>query len=636
MRDKLLDYLLQRPAGASPQELLDLIFTQPGSDPELAPRFLQTLLGCDSRFFWRPDDGTWVARAHDVLARPLAATRFVVVDLETTGLRPSAHGIVEIGAIRIENGKIVDQFSQLVNPGVPLQPFIVRLTGICDAMLADQPRIDAVWPRFVEYLGDDVLLAHNAGYDMGYLNAAAFAFGGRPLPNSHLCSLKLARRLVPESRRRGLDALAGVFGIPLADRHRALGDARITAEVFFHLLERMAARGISRLDEAIELQHRARDGRPFVCFLPRDKVDQLPLRPGIYRFFAEDGRLLYVGKAKNLRQRVASYLGNAADHSDKTLDLIRHAHDVRVEVLGSELEAALEEAVAIRREQPPYNRLGKHLPRIAFLKLSLRDAFPRLSIARRLGAGQAQYIGPFRNRDEAESMLGLLTRLYRLRTCSGRLQPDPGFSPCLQGQVGACSEPCAARVTSIEYRRQVEACLALLVDTCPATEGALAAARLQLTRRRDELSAELRFEAAAKVQRDVDLLQRLERRQRTLGWISTRQNFLVLQPTADHRLVLAYGVIGGRLALRARLADASEINALVPQLMAELDEGKKRGLRPDDVDGTVILAAWLRDHGEKVGCVFRLDPPREQKKWPATQVDEWRAACTSLLTPVAD
>src|SRR5204862_4518107 len=98
-------------------------------------------------------------------------------------------------------------------------------------------------------------------------------------------------------------------------------------------------------------QHQARDGRRFVCLLPRDTVERLPAAPGIYRFFAADGRLLYIGKAKDLRARVGSYLSNAAGHSNKTLDLIRHVHDVRVEVSGSALEAALEEAAAIRRER---------------------------------------------------------------------------------------------------------------------------------------------------------------------------------------------------------------------------------------------------------------------------------------------
>jgi DNA polymerase-3 subunit epsilon len=634
MRDKLYTYLLQRPSGATPAELLDLIFTQPGSDSEFAPRFLRTLLDSDARFLWRAGDGTWAARLHEALARPLAETRFVIVDLETTGLRAGISSIIEIGAVRIENGKVVDELSQLVDPGVSLAPFISHLTGITDAMLAGQPRIAAVWPRFVDFIGDDVLIAHNAAFDMGHLNTAAVAFDGRALPNPHLCSLKLSRRLVPESRRRGLDALAALFGIPQPDRHRALGDARIAVEVFFHLLERMTAHGVVRLDQAIDLQHQARDGRPFICPLPRDRVEQLPAVPGIYRLLAADGRLLYVGKAKNLRQRVGSYMSNAADHSNKTLDLIRHSHDVRVEVLGSELEAALEEAAAIRREQPPYNRLGKHLPRISFLKLSLNDTYPRLWIARRLGGGRARYIGPFRGRDEAERMLGLLTRVFRLRTCSGRLQPDADFTPCMQGQTGACSIPCAAQVTAQTYRLQVEACLAWLAGDAGAVES-------ELIQRRDAHAAALRFEAAARVQRDVELLQRLKRRQRILGWMTEEQHFLIFQPTADRRLVLAYAVVAGRLVLRARLTDASEVEELAKRLGDVLTRERRRALAPDDVDGTVILAAWLRDRGEKEGFVFRLrehgeEPGSPRSSWPATQAAEWRAACSGLLTTASD
>ena len=503
MRDKLHEYLLARPAGATPRELLDLVFTQPGADPEFGPRFMHALLAPDPRFVWRADDGRWLARAHETLASPLRDTAFVVVDLETTGLGVSPHGIIEIGAARVRGGRVIEEFQQLVNPGVPLPPFITRLTGIDDRALADQPRIADVWPRFVDFLGADVLVAHNATFDLGFLNAAALALVGAALPNPWLCTLKLARRLLPELRRRGLDALAAHFGIPQDDRHRALGDVRITVEVLFHFLEKLAARGVVRLDQALDLQHQARDGRPFVCLLPRESVDGLPTQPGIYRFVDGDGRVLYIGKATNLRERVGSYLSNAEGHSNKTLDLIRHIRSVRVAVSGSALEAALDEAAAIRREQPPYNRLGKHLPRIAFLKLSLGDPYPRLSIARRLARGTARYVGPFRGREEAERTLGLLTRLFRLRTCPGRLQPDPGFTPCFQGQVDACTAPCAAGVAADTYRAQVDACLRLL-------DGKTAAAVADLTARRDAHAAALRFEAAAKLQRDLRQLETLQ------------------------------------------------------------------------------------------------------------------------------
>ena len=620
MREKLYAYLLGRPSGATPRELLDLVFTQPGTDAEFGPRFLRGLLGSDARFVCREPEGTWHVRVHDALAQPLGDTTFVVCDLETTGMGVSPAGIIEIGAARVHAGRVVDEFTQLLNPGVWLPPFITRLTGIDDTMLAGQPSIAQAWPRFVEFLGTDVLVAHNAKFDLAFLNAAALAHSGRPLTNPVLCTLKLARRLLPSLRRRGLDALASHFVLPLHERHRALGDVRITVEVLFHLLELLAARGVTRLDQALDLQHHARDGRRFECPLPRDTVAALPTAPGIYYLLDADGRLLYVGKAKNLRDRVSSYLSNAAGHSNKTLDLIRHSHDVRVQVTGSELEAALEEAAAIRRQQPPYNKLGKHLPRIAFLKLGVADAYPRLSIARKVGVGKARYIGPFRGRDEAERVLGLLTRLFRLRTCSGRLQPASEVTPCLQGQIGACSAPCAARVSIDDYRRQVADCLVLL-------DGDTAAADAELTRRRDAFAEALRFEAAAKTQRDLRLLHMVQRRQRILGWMTAEQHFLVLQPAADGRLVLAYVILGGRLALRERVSDEAQMDAVAARLRELWPQAARTRLAPDDIDGTTILAAWLRDRGETDGCVFRL----QDASVPTTQVVEWRAACASLL-----
>lgn len=620
MRDKLHDYLLERPGGASPRELLDLIFTQPGADPEFGPRFLHALLGADPRFTWREEAGTWNARQHEQLARPLHDATFVVVDLETTGGSAAADNIIEIGAARLRHGRVLEEFQQLVNPGVRLHPFITHLTGITDAMLRDQPPLGAVWPRFQEFLGDAVLVAHNAAFDVGFLNAAAVTFTGRPLPHPHLCTVRLVRRLVPELRRRSLDVVAGHFGVPVSDRHRALGDVRITVEVFFHLLELLSTQGVGHLHQVLDFQHRARDGRRFICRLPRDVVEQLPGEPGIYRFFAEDGRLLYIGKAKNLRERVSSYLNNAAGHSNKTLDLIRHATHVRVQATGSELEAALCEAEAIREHNPPYNRLGKHLPHVAFVKLSLADEFPRLLVTDKLGGGKARFVGPFRSRDQAQQLLELLIRHFRLRTCRGRLRPDAAASICFQGQIAACAAPCAMRVTAAAYGEQVARCL----DLFNGDAGSIVSA---LQRRRDELTAELRFEAAARVRRDLELLDTLVRRQRTLGRLIGQDNFLVLQPGVDRQSVLAYVVLGGRLALRTRCYDEAQLGPLAAEIGRQYQRYQGTALRREEVDGTHILAAWLRQRHETDGCVLRLDSAMVSE----SQVAEWRGACAGLL-----
>jgi DNA polymerase-3 subunit epsilon len=642
MRDKLHAYLLERPSGATPGELLDLIFTQPGADREFGPRFLHLLLSADTRFAFEPNSSRWVATAHTALARRLDDTEFVVVDLETTGGAPSidagarGHGIIEIGALRLRGGRIVERFSSLVHPGRRLPFFITQLTGITDAMLAEAPTIDAILPRFIDFAADAVLIAHNAAFDLAFLDTARVQLSGATFDQPHLCTLRLARRLTPQLRRRSLDALGGFFGIPLVDRHRAMGDARITAELFFHFLELARRRGIVRLAELLDLQHCAADGRRFVCQLPRAQVLRLPRAPGIYRFTDEAGRLLYVGKARNLRQRVGSYLVNASTQRRTVLDLIRHVRDVAVEATGSELEASLREAEEIRRCQPPYNKLGKHLPRIAFLKLTLSDPFPRLMITNRLPAARRAaangwttgrgLFGPFRSRAAAQHAQHLVARLFSLRTCTGRLTPDPDVTPCLQGQIGACSAPCTTAVDRVAYAEQVAA-----AERFFAGETDAAAAALE--QRRDRHSAARRFEAAAKAQRELELVRRMGRRQRTMSWIVARQHFAVMQAAADGLRALLYGVVHGRLVARGTAHAPADLADFADRLDAQLRAAQPRTAEPQDIDGSVILAAWLRERGERDGYVFPLSAEAPVH----TQLPEWEAALESVLRlePVA-
>lgn len=619
MRDKLHDYLIQRPAGASAEELVEVVFRQAGADPSVAVRVIEELLGADGRFVLRDGDGTWHAAVHTKLALPIPEATFTVIDLEMTGMEPSRTGIIEIGAARVHGGRVVEEYQQLVNPGVRLPPFIVGLTGIDDAMLADAPAIGEVWPAFREFVGDSVLVAHNAAFDIACLNRTSLQLTGRELGNEQLCTLKLARLLLPDLGKRGLDALAGHFGIPQSDRHRALGDVRVTVEVLFRLVEELAGRGIGRLDQLLEFQNQARDGKPFVSHLPRDKVARLPDTPGIYRLLGEAGELLYVGKAKNLRERVGSYLSNAAAHSDKTLDLIRAARDVVVERLGSELEASLAEAAAIRSDKPPYNRLDRHLPRIAFLKVSLADEFPRLSVAKKMGGRRGtRFIGPFRTTREAEKVLDVLTREYRLRTCPGALRPDPAFEPCSQFAVGRCTAPCAARVSAAEYAAQVDAMLGSLHGDAADLERLLAE-RMRQRQNRGQ------HEGAVYTQRELEALRMLIQAKQRLGWLVDARNWVGFERALDRSAVLAYGVVGGKLAARACLSDDAEIEAFgdaLREALAAAPEGSS-----GDVEGTTILAAWMRDRSAHQSHVFAI----ADEKLPDAEVAEWRAACRDLL-----
>jgi DNA polymerase-3 subunit epsilon len=215
----------------------------------IAERLVGTLLAGD-RAFERTGDGRWrltpLSRAG--AARSLAEIPFVIVDVETTGGRPPGDRVTEIGAVRVRAGRVEGEWSSLVNPVRPIPGFVSRLTGIDDATVSAAPTFDAVAEEFLEFLGGAAFVAHNALFDWRFVNAELLRARGGSLTNARLCTVRLARRLLPHVKRRNLDALAWLFGIEIEGRHRALPDARGTARILCALLEIAREQGV--VDEA--------------------------------------------------------------------------------------------------------------------------------------------------------------------------------------------------------------------------------------------------------------------------------------------------------------------------------------------------------------------------------------------------
>jgi hypothetical protein len=238
---------------------------------------------------------------------------------------------------------------------------------------------------------------------------------------------------------------------------------------------------------------------------------------------------------------------------------------------------------------------------VAFLRLTTRETYPRLAVTRRLGTDRATYIGPFASSGAAERAEAVLARLFGLRTCSGRLHPAPEATPCLLGQVGTCPAPCAACIEEAAYRHQVDACLAFV-------DGRDDEPLERLTARRDEAAEALRFEAAARCQRDLLLLDDLRRRRQGLRWIVARQNFVVLLPTASGDGAQLYAALGGRLALEMPVRASADLVAAVGFVRERFGRYQDAPLERGDVAASTILAAWLRDRGHE-GLILQLDGP---------------------------
>lgn len=381
----------------------------------------------------------------DDIGEPLSATTFVIVDLETTGGSPTSAAITEIGAVKTRGGEIIGEFHTLVDPGSPIPPFIVALTGITDVMVAAAPRIEAVLPALLEFLSDAVLVAHNARFDVGFLKAACrdhdYAWPG----NEVLDTLTLARRVTTqeEAPNKKLSTLARLFGSTVTPNHRALEDARATSQVLHGLLERLAAWGITHREDLDSLRN------PVSEQVRRKAVmaNAVPAKPGVYVFRGPLGEHLYVGTSKNLRSRVKTYF-TRGEQRRAMRDMVEFAVSVDAHVCASAIEAAVMEVRMINQYRPRFNRRSSHPERTVWLTFT-EERYPRLSISRSV-AGKGAAIGPFRGGSDARGALEAVQHALRLRTCTPRLTvvPRAGARACLLKDMGACDAPCVGGAAS--------------------------------------------------------------------------------------------------------------------------------------------------------------------------------------------
>jgi DNA polymerase III epsilon subunit family exonuclease len=349
--DRLVELIHARRGAVAPDEAARVLFALERAPATLAHSLLADVVDGDARIEWR---GARVGLAGGNAETLIEDAELVVFDLETTGLSAMRDRMCEIGAVRVRALEVDGTFETLVNPGVALPPTIACLTGLRDAELRDAPRPDLAVRRFLAFTADAPLAAHNARFDVGFLDRAVERLTGRRVAAPVVDTVWLARRLLHRrSERFSLSQLAHFFGTSCEPCHRALPDALATAEILIALLGLAQERGASTLAEVIELAApRARR-----LHARRSLIAGAPTTPGVYLFRDRNDAPLYVGKARDLRARLRSYF--AGDRQRPAVEAALGALE-RVEwrELGSELEASLEELRLIRELRPPANARG--------------------------------------------------------------------------------------------------------------------------------------------------------------------------------------------------------------------------------------------------------------------------------------
>lgn len=373
---------------------------------------------------------------------------FAIVDIETTGGYASANGITEIAIVLHNGNEIEGKFATLINPNMPIPRYVQGLTGITDDMVATAPQFSSVAANIFNLLKDRVFVAHNVNFDYSFVKHH-LGVHGFELDVPKLCTIRSSRKIFPGYRKYGLESICRELNIEISDRHRAMGDAFATTKLLELLIANDKVGDIKKM-----MKSRTSDQ-----YLPpnisTELLAGLPMQPGVYYFHDTKGKVVYVGKAKEIKQRVTSHFSNNKSTKQKQ-DFLRNVHSITYKVCGTELMASILESIEIRRLWPAFNYSQKRFEQV-FALYAYEDArgYWRLIVEKKKKHLHA--IHSFGSLLEGRQMLKSMIDKFNLCAKLCFIDISPGQTLVeLKGELPA------------EYNRRVNAAIKYLEEQLPS------------------------------------------------------------------------------------------------------------------------------------------------------------------------
>lgn len=369
---------------------------------------------------------------------------YAVVDIETTGGHASANGITEVAINIHDENKVVESFTTLINPGQSIPVYITALTGIDDAMLVDAPTFADVALQIYQLLHDKIFVAHNVNFDYSFLKHHLSAVGYE-LNCRKLCTVRMSRKIIPGKASYSLGKLCSVLQIPIHHRHRAAGDADATSILFNMLLE-ADHEGIMA-----EMLKKTSKEQVLPPHLDRASISRLPDQPGVYYFKDNKGKIVYVGKAKNLRKRVISHFTGNKPNKQRQ-DFLRTIYNVDHVVCGTELMALILEANEIKRLWPENNRAMKRYEhKYDLYVFEDQNGYMRLAIDKHKKNNKS--LQSFNSLLEGYNFLNHLIEKYQL--CARLCYLQKTATKCKAHDNGQCFGACSSIETVAVYNKRL-------------------------------------------------------------------------------------------------------------------------------------------------------------------------------------
>jgi DNA polymerase-3 subunit epsilon len=373
---------------------------------------------------------------------------YAVVDIETTGGHASANGITEV-AINIHDGKqIVESYTTLINPKQAIPVYITALTGIDDTMLQDAPTFEDVALQIYQLLNDKIFVAHNVNFDYSFLKHHLSA-AGYDLQCKKLCTVRLSRKLIPGKSSYSLGKLCTALQIPIQNRHRAAGDADATS-ILFNLLLDHDQEGV-----IAEMLKKTSKEQVLPPHLDKTSILRLPNQPGVYYFKDSKGKIVYVGKAKDLKKRVTSHFtGNTPNRQRQ--EFLRTIYHVDHVICGTELMALILEANEIKRLWPENNRAMKRYEhKYDLYVFEDQNGYLRLAIDKHKKNNNP--IQSFNSLLEGYNFLNQLVDKYQL--CAKLCYLQKTATKCYAHENGQCFGACSGIETVSVYNKKLNLAL---------------------------------------------------------------------------------------------------------------------------------------------------------------------------------
>ncbi len=368
---------------------------------------------------------------------------FAIIDIETTGGNPREDKMTEIAVLVHDGNSIVREFSTLINPECRIPYHISALTGITNEMVADAPRFFEIARELVELTQDTVFVAHNVAFDYGFVRNE-FRRLGYDYRRDQLCTVKLSRKLIPGRRSYSLGRICEELNIVINGRHRAMGDAVATASLFDLLLRIDASNPVHFLDDASQWM---KGKHPL---LDPGKIRNLPEEPGVYYFYNQEAELIYIGKSKNIRNRVSSHFSSPANGKD--LKMCSQVTDVGCESTGSELIALLKESFEIKVHKPLYNRRQRRsLFRYELISFTDSRGYIRFEL-HKTTCPNDNILMCFTTKAEARNFVNRMVEKYALCQKLCGLYPSDGN--CFHYEIGACKGACIGKESPELYNQR--------------------------------------------------------------------------------------------------------------------------------------------------------------------------------------